>query len=159
MRHLLVFILGMLAFAVSSQAKEIRGDSRKLEALNAQEKRAKFNYQMFCQGCHSPEGIGYNSVPALQNSMHRFMATEQGRSFLVQVPGSANSPLSDAHLAELLNWMLREFSSGSKSASEQTAWQPFVAKEVSEYRKSPLFETVEYRKQVLKNLPPNTRLK
>jgi len=113
---------------------------------SVKERRAKFNYQMFCQGCHAPDGIGRKSVPTLRNSMSQFMRSQLGREYLVRVPGSANSPLSNEELADVLNWMLREFS------PNDTDWRPYLAKEVGQYRKQPLFETVEYRKKILKQL-------
>lgn len=134
--------------SVTAKGKEVRAENVAAQTLSNEEKQLRFNYQMFCQGCHSPDGTGFKSVPTLKGFIHNFMATEQGREYLVRVPGSANAPLSDEDLAKLLNWMLVEFS----NETEQT-WQPFTEKEVGEYRQSPLFETIEYRKLVLKNLP------
>ena len=133
---------------LATKGKEIRSENVAAQTLSNEERQLHFNYQMFCQGCHSPDGSGFNSVPTLKGSIHRFMATEQGREYLVRVPGSANAPLSDEDLAKLLNWMLLEFS----NSAEQT-WQPYTEQVVGEYRQSPLFETIEYRKLVLKNLP------
>lgn len=146
------FFLVLLACAMSAEAGELGGENPSIQPLSEQDRRAKFNYQMFCQGCHTPEGRGYNSIPALSGSMHRFMATQQGRSYLVQVPGSANAPLNNADLTELLNWMLIEFSFVQDRTNNAATWQPYTQEEVAEYRQSPLYETVEYRKQVLKNL-------
>ena len=112
------------------------------------ERRALFNYQMFCQGCHAIDGSGHKSVPELKNSMHQFMASQSGREYLVRVPGSANSTLDDEQLAEVLNWMLVNF---TKKETKQR-WQPFIASEVAEYRKRPLFETVNYRRALLASL-------
>ena len=69
--------------------------------------RAKMHYMLNCQGCHQADGRGLQgSVPDMRNFVGKFLDTPGGREFLVQVPGSANSPLSDAALAELLNWIL-----------------------------------------------------
>ena len=110
--------------------------------------RAKFNYQMFCQGCHAPDGAGHKSVPQLKNSMHRFMASQAGREYLVKVPGAANSVLDDMQLAEVLNWMLAEFSNPDQSKN----WQPYEANEVASYRTQPLLETIDYRRALLASL-------
>ena len=112
------------------------------------ERRAKFNYQMFCQGCHAADGSGHKSVPELKGFMHKFMASQQGREYLVRVPGSANSVLDDEQLSEVLNWMLAEFA-GPQSTAD---WQPYQAEEVAEYRKNPLFETIKYRQALLQSL-------
>ena len=72
---------------------------------------AKIDYMLECQGCHLPDGSGSSqgSVPSLLDSVGRFVTVPAGRSFLVRVPGSAQSPLDDARLAAVLNWMIRNF--------------------------------------------------
>ena len=66
-------------------------------------------YMLQCQGCHLADGTGApGAVPSLEG-MGRFLSVPGGREYLVRVPGSAQSPLSDLELAEVLNWMLREF--------------------------------------------------
>lgn len=112
------------------------------------EHRALFNYQMFCQGCHAADGTGHKSVPELKNFMHKFMASQQGREYLVQVPGAANSVLDDEQLTEVMNWMLRNFTDSSNAPT----WKPYEVHEISEYRQSPLYETVEYRRNLIANL-------
>jgi len=109
--------------------------------------RAKFNYQMFCQGCHVADGSGHKSVPELKGFIHKFMSSQQGREYLIRVPGSANSTLNNEELAELMNWMLREFGN-----SQEAQWQPYQAEEVGEYRKRPLNETVRYRENLIASL-------
>ena len=112
------------------------------------EHRAKFNYQMFCQGCHTPTGEGHKSVPQLKGFLGHFLATQQGREYLIRVPGSANSVLNDENLAEVLNWMLITFAEDSIPEN----WNHLQAKEVSHHRKDPLLEVVDYRKQLVKTL-------
>lgn len=113
-----------------------------------EQRRALFNYQMFCQGCHVADGSGHKSVPQLKGFMHNFMASQQGREYLIRVPGVANSALNDAELAEVMNWMLREFG----APSDKQVWQPYNAKEVGEYRERPLNETVRYRENLIVSL-------
>ncbi len=114
--------------------------------------RAKFNYQLFCQGCHVGTGIGGNSVPRLKGFVGNFLLTQEGREYLVKVPGSANSKLSDRQLAEVLNWILVSFA--NESLPEK--WLPYQALEVGDYRQNPLFEVVEYRKNLVNRLPLNS---
>ena len=117
--------------------------------LQLDEYRAQYNYQMFCQGCHTPSGQGGSSVPDLRRFMGYFLKTQKGREYLVRVPGSANSVLSDTHLAEVLNWMLLKFADDSLPAN----WRPYDPSEVSYYRREPLYEVVEYRIDLLTELP------
>ena len=71
---------------------------------------ARSDYMVNCQGCHLPNGGGYpGKVPDIRQSMGRFLAADEGREFLVRVPGAATSVLDDQRLAALLNWMLAEF--------------------------------------------------
>lgn len=118
---------------------------------NAQEinpARALYNYQMSCQGCHGPEGNGGGGVPGMQGFVGLFLNTTQGREFLVQVPGSANSALTDSELAEVLNWMIGQFG-GLSNPSEL---QPYTANEVARLRLAPLNEVDAYRAMVLANI-------
>lgn len=107
--------------------------------------RATYNYKMLCQGCHTPDGSGYRGVPQLKGSIGTFLKSQQGREYLVRVPGAANAPLDDAQLAELMNWNITRF--GGNSIPDR--WQPYTAEEVAEYRQDPLMEAIEYRKKVL----------
>lgn len=133
----------LLVSTLSLQASEVDVE------MNAD--RAKFNYQMFCQGCHVGTGIGGSSVPNMNGFVGNFLLSQEGREYLVRVPGSANSTLSDEYLAEVLNWMLISFSKGSL----QNNWKPYNAKEVGKYRANPLYEVVDYRNQVIGRLPLN----
>ncbi|MGH7291646.1 MAG: c-type cytochrome, partial [Myxococcota bacterium] len=59
------------------------------------------NYMLHCQGCHRPDGSGVpGAVPDLRDEVARFLATDDGRAFLIRVPGVANAPLSDRELGE-----------------------------------------------------------
>lgn len=114
--------------------------------------RALFNYQMNCQGCHTPTGVGgglsEQVVPDLTNNLGVFLKTQIGREYLVRVPGSANSVLSDEYLAEVLNWMLVQYAGDSLNKG----WQPYQAEEVGRYRSEPLYEVIEYRQRLIAEL-------
>ena len=110
--------------------------------LNPQ--RAQFHYQMSCQGCHAPDGSGANAVPRLRDQVGYFLATEAGREYLVRVPGSATSALSDADLAEVLNWIMQQFAGASAVAN----FEAYTPQEVGSLRRHPLNEVVQYRAQL-----------
>ncbi|MFK8050524.1 MAG: cytochrome c [Halioglobus sp.] len=140
----LVLSTGVL-FLVSSWTL---ADPEDLAINNA---RAVFNYQMHCQGCHTPDGIGGMSVPDLRGEMGNFLQSQAGREYLVRVPGSANSVLSDEQLAEVLNWMLLKYAGASLSED----WRPYNAEEVGEYRSEPLYEVVEHRRNLIADFSGN----
>lgn len=107
--------------------------------------RAQFNYQMFCQGCHTPDGSGAKSVPRLKDHVGVFLGTPEGREYLVRVPGSATSALDDEQLAEVLNWIILEFAGDSADES----YQRYTPVEVAQLRQRPLNEVEQYRTQLL----------
>lgn len=108
--------------------------------------RAKYHYQMFCQGCHTPDGAGANAIPPLKNFMGYFLRSQRGREFMVRVPGSALSTLDDAELAEVLNWSIDNFAGESLPAAGYT---PYTSEEVAVLRAQPLQEIENHRASVL----------
>jgi mono/diheme cytochrome c family protein len=105
-------------------------------------------YMLQCQGCHLADGTGApGSVPSLEG-LERFLAVPGGREYLVRVPGSAQSPLSDRELAAVLNWMIREFASGELAAD----WVPFRAEEIAGFRQPPLTDVDSRRRELLSRI-------
>jgi len=107
-------------------------------------------YMLGCQGCHLEDGRGFpqRGVPALNGFVGNFLQVPGGREYLVQVPGAAQSELSDERLAEVLNWMLRTFSPAQLPAD----FRPYTASEVGRLRKSPLVEVAPVRGELLRRL-------
>ena len=109
--------------------------------LNAN--RAQNNYMLNCQGCHQADGRGLEgSVPDMRSFVGRFLATAGGREFLVQVPGSANSPLSDAELADVLNYIAISII-GAKDIT------PYTESEISLYRSQKMQDVYAVRDQLI----------
>jgi len=85
---------------------------------HASDARARADYMIHCQGCHVPDGSGFvGRVPDLGETLPLFLSVDGGREFLIQVPGSSQSALSDARLAGVLNWIIKSFSNGALPAS------------------------------------------
>lgn len=123
-----VFLSTLLA---TDEAKAAAQASQK---INSQE---KLNYMINCQGCHRGDGSGLEgSVPTFVDFVGKFLSVEGGREFLVQVPGSANSPLDDRELAELLNWILATMS----PKHVEKDFSPYTESEVSLLRADLLVE-------------------
>ncbi len=122
-------------------------------AVFADDKRSQFNYTMFCQGCHGPQGDGAGSVPKLRNFVGNFLQVEGGREFLVQVPGSANAALDDQSLAELLNWILVTFSA-EQLPSE---YLRYSAEEVGALRRNPVNDIRAVRNTLLSRIESGKR--
>ncbi len=107
---------------------------------------AEANYMLNCMGCHLADGSGaQGKVPSLRESLAVLSMSGPGRRYLVQVPGSAQSPLSNLELAQVLNWMVRNLSAPDLSAD----FSDFTAAEVGHYRRSRLVNVRETRARVL----------
>jgi cytochrome c553 len=104
------------------------------------------NYMLHCMGCHVADGSGSpGRVPSVRESLPVLSASAAGRRFLVQVPGAAQSPLSDLELAQVLSWMIRNLSDRPVSSD----FRDFSAEEVARYRKTPLVDVRGTRAQLL----------
>jgi mono/diheme cytochrome c family protein len=109
-----------------------------------------------CMGCHTPDGRGEpGRVPSVRNTLVAFAGIQAGRRFLVQVPGAAQSRLSDAELAAVLNWMLVNLS----AAPVPKEVKLFDAPEVARYRATPLTAVKDSRRQLLRALDTHRRLR
>ena len=106
------------------------------------------DYMLHCQGCHLADGSGSpGAVPALVG-VGRFLRTSRGREYLIRVPGSAQSPLSDADLAALLDWIVARFDPEAAASG----FTPFDAAEVARWRRPPLTEVDALRAALLSEL-------
>ena len=108
------------------------------------------NYMLNCMGCHLADGSGaQGKVPSLRDSLARLSASRAGRRYLVQVPGSAQSPLSDLELAQVLNWMVRNLSASAVA----DGFTEFTAVEVADYRRFRLVNVRDTRARLLSDAP------
>jgi len=104
------------------------------------------NYMLNCMGCHLADGSGAaGKVPSVRDSLPILSRSAAGRRYLVQVPGAAQSPLSDLELAQVLSWMVRSLSSQPVPSD----FTDFTAAEVAGYRRSPLVNVRETRVRLL----------
>jgi hypothetical protein len=96
---------------------------------------AKTNYILHCQGCHGADGIGGlpEKIPPLRDSMGHFLKVPGGRRFLIQVPGVAHAPVSDAEIAALLNFTLEQYSADQLPSP----FLPYTEEEVARARREP----------------------
>jgi hypothetical protein len=110
--------------------------------------RAWQHWTLNCQGCHRPDGTGSAATtPSLAGTVGRFLSVPGGREYLGRVPGVATSPLSNADLSELMNWMLWRFDKEHVPAN----FQPFTAAEIGQLRTAPLrLEASQMRADLIK---------
>ena len=109
------------------------------------------NYQLHCMGCHLADGSGEaGRVPSLRRSFVLFSATPQGRDFVIRVPGVAQSPLSDADTATLLNWMARNLTDFKQPSGVSPGFSDYSAVEVHSARGRPLAAVKPVRARLLR---------
>jgi hypothetical protein len=109
------------------------------------------NYALHCMGCHTPDGSEVpDRVPAIRTTMLPFARMPEGRKFLVQVPGASQSSLSNAELADLLNWMIDTLASGTADRS----FTRFTEQEVADYRRHVLTGVRATRERLLAQVSP-----
>lgn len=106
------------------------------------------DYTLFCMGCHGSEAQGVpGRIPPLAVALARFMRTPEGRDYVLRVPGAANSALSDAQLAAVLNWLAERYAAPTEPRPE-----PFTVDEVSRARRTPLANVQATRREVIRRL-------
>ncbi|HWP64310.1 MAG TPA: hypothetical protein VNO26_00160 [Candidatus Limnocylindria bacterium] len=112
-------------------------------------------FALNCQGCHLADGAGTPDagVPALADSVARFLAVPGGREYLIRVPGVAQAPLADATLAAVVSWMLGRFDARHVPPD----FRPYTADEVRRLRASPLVDVERVRASLLAELERSTR--
>ena len=115
-------------------------------SAGASEMLARQNYILNCQGCHLPDGSGSRGkVPKMSDFVGYFLHVQGGREFLVQVPGVAGAPISDQELADVMNWMLLNFSNDELP----DPFIPYDAEEIGKLRRQPLLDMHQRREELL----------
>ncbi|BAO88748.1 c-type cytochrome [Caballeronia cordobensis] len=114
--------------------------------------RARQDWVLNCMGCHTADGSGIpGKVPPLRESLGHFVSLPEGRTFVMRVPGAANSALNDADLANVLNWLLTTMNEQSRPAS----FRPYTAEEIAAHRRPALTDVARTRTKLVKELQEN----
>jgi len=105
------------------------------------------DYMLHCRGCHGPDGAGApGAAPSFRGQVAKFLWVPGGREYLIRVPGTAQSELSDARTALLLNWILHEFSANELPND----FVPYSEEEVTRHRRPPLTDVVPVRRELVR---------
>lgn len=114
--------------------------------------RARQDWMLNCMGCHGASGTGIpGKVPPLRDSLGHFVSLPEGREFVMRVPGASNSALSDADLANVLNWVIGTMNAQSRPAS----LRPYTAQEIAAHRRPALTDVARVRAKLVKQLQDN----
>ncbi|MEN6542124.1 hypothetical protein [Parvibaculum sp.] len=107
------------------------------------------DYMLRCMGCHLPDGAETpGKVPPLKGHVAKFLAADGGRAYLVQVPGTRQSALSNAAVADLLNWLVRNFDAADVPAD----FVPYTEAEIAQLRPHRLPDVAAERARLLKSI-------
>lgn len=146
-----IAILSLGVCGLLQAASPVRAPAENLPGVS-NEPLAKSLYMLHCQGCHLPDGSGFpDRIPNMKDFVGNFLNVEGGKAYLVQVPGSATSPMKDSELALVLNWILARFSAEQLPEN----YQPYTAEEVTKYRSINEPDVILRRAELLKQLKAN----
>ncbi len=103
------------------------------------------DYLLHCSGCHLPDGRSVPpEVPTLRDEIGKIVSMPKGRTYIVRVPGAAQTSLSDKELANVLNWVLTEFNADTLPVD----FEPLDENEVGKARKNVLADPIRYRAEI-----------
>ena len=106
-----------------------------------------FSYLLHCSGCHIEDGSGDPpEVPDLRQNLDKLLTSDEGRGYMLRVPGVTDSPITMQEMADLMNWMI------SKFYPELEEFEPYSAAEVQAGRDNRLANPVKFRKEYFPQL-------
>ena len=107
--------------------------------------KTRSDYILHCSGCHTLTGEGTvnGGIPAFPDSIQHIAGLENGRTYMVHVPGVISNDMSDAEIAAVLNYILDQWGGGEGH---------FSADEVTARRAQEIGDVVVYRRRVVEEL-------
>ena len=108
------------------------------------------NFILRCAGCHAMDGSGSEpgGIPDFRNYVGAFALTEDGRRYLMHVPGVVSASLTDEQIADVMNYV-RETWGGTSLPAD---YQAFTGAEVTTLRAETVGDVVAYRRKVAADL-------
>ncbi|CAN7188089.1 cytochrome c [Devosia sp. LjRoot16] len=108
------------------------------------------NFILRCAGCHATDGSGSEpgGIPDFRNYVGAFAQTEDGRRYLMHVPGVVSASLTDKQIADVMNYVMETWGGTSLAADHR----PFTGAEVTTLRAEPVGDVVAYRRKVAADL-------
>lgn len=121
-----------------------------LGAASAADRTARTNYVLRCIGCHTADGTGLPNagIPDFVDKIGAFSRTDDGRAYLLHVPGVIGSSLSADETADVLNYIMDTW--GRESVPSD--YKPFTAEEVLELKARSIGNVVKFRRKVASDL-------
>lgn len=99
------------------------------------------SYILHCSGCHGVTGEGAPAagIPSFVDSVGHIAGSDLGRTYIMHVPGVVSTDLTDAGIAEVMNYVLDDWGDGAPH---------FSADEVTRRRALDVADVVALRRQV-----------
>lgn len=96
--------------------------------------QGRIDYILHCSGCHAQDGRGLENkgIPALKDQVGYFLRNEDGRAYLMQIPGLLSAGMPDARAADVTNYILARFA----GASLPENFVPYIPDEAKRYRET-----------------------
>ena len=105
------------------------------------------NYILRCAGCHGMDGTGsqIGGVPTFHDGAITTLANDdEARTYLMHVPGVVGASLSNAEIAEVMNWVNSHWGTGPAP--------DFTEVEVNRRRAIPISDVVRFRRTLADRL-------
>lgn len=108
------------------------------------------NYILRCTGCHGMDGAGspIGGIPDFRNLIGAFAGDDDGRTYVLHVPGVAGSGLSARETAAVLNFVMANWAGTSLPPGAPQ----FTEAEVVERRQRPVVDVVQFRRTIVARL-------
>ena len=87
-------------------------------------------------------------IPDFRGYIGAFAADEDGRTYVLRVPGVVNTSLSDSEISAVINYVMNTWG-GSSLRHDFVA---FTAQEVEARRARPVADVVSFRRQIVERL-------
>ena len=112
----------------------------------AAELSPRASYILHCSGCHGMTGAGATEagIPDFAGSVGHIATLDLGRTYIMHVPGVVSASLSDAQIAEVMNYVLDAWGDGASA--------PFTPEEVTRRRAIPVGDVVAFRRVVAEEM-------
>lgn len=108
------------------------------------------NFILRCVGCHGMDGSGSEKggIPDFRNYVGAFSRDDAGRTYVMHVPGVVNANLTNAEIADVMNYVMKTF--GGTSLPDD--YHPFDRVEVDQRRANPVKDIVGMRREIAASL-------
>ncbi|MCM5557218.1 cytochrome c [Pleomorphomonas sp. JP5] len=113
-------------------------------------RKPRTNFILRCVGCHGMDGAGSEKggIPDFRNYVGAFSRDEAGRTYVMHVPGVVNASLTNAEIAEVMNYVMTTF--GGPSLPDD--YRPLDEAEVDRLRAVPVEDIVALRRDLSASL-------